>query len=322
MHHKLNSSARLLTGWLMVLITINGCASWKPLEPVVYELQEWTSPEGITGVQLLTDHYDMRVTAKDELLRSYLPGFMETTFAKYCELMPPAGNNTDQLVIYLFDNRREWVNFTRIFAPQQAYTYLHIQSGGYTDYPSATAVIFDLGRDRTLSLMAHECFHQYVARYFPEPMPAWLNEGLATQWEAFDLKGDQPIYTPRKNYIRTNNLREALYHGFIPWSEFLGMNAGHAVRKTGKDVRTYYAQVWSLILYLREGSDGMYADRLAVLLADAGTERQSIAIRAYRAATEGSENMSDGEALFRQYITDDFDTFTADYREYVRQLVY
>jgi len=309
----------MTAGLLFGLVGNSGCASWQPHPPVAVETQEWKSPTGFTGQQLITEHYDMHITAKDDVLCQYIPPFMETTFAKYCDLKPAPVETNEQLAIYLFETRREWVDFTRHFAPQQADTYLHIQSGGYTDQPRATAVAYDLGRDLTLSLLAHEGMHQYLARYFPETIPAWLNEGLATQWEAFDLRGDRPVFRPRKNFMRTNDLREALNTELIPLPELLNMHAGDAVRKTGRKVRTYYAQIWSMFLFLREGP---YAEKFAVLLQDAGTNRQKIALKGYKAVTSDAAAMSDGEILFRQYITEDYDKFINEYREYARLLVY
>src|SRR5688500_18973428 len=71
------------------LILLAGCSRPKPPATIAFEQKEWES-SGNKGTQLLTEHFDLRVTAKDELLRDYLPGFMETTFAEYTKLMPPA----------------------------------------------------------------------------------------------------------------------------------------------------------------------------------------------------------------------------------------
>jgi hypothetical protein len=300
-----------------------GCTSTPSGAAVTVQEQEWVSPGGLEGVRLLTEHFDLRLTARDPVLREYLPGFMEGAFAEYRRIMPPAQPSPDPLVIYLFDTRQEWAAFTRHFAPVQAHTYLHIQSGGYTDFATATAVAFDLRRDRTLSLLAHEGMHQYLARYFPEPVPPWLNEGLACQWEAFELRGHRPVFTPRRNHLRRNNLREALSGGggLIPLPELLRMNAGDAVIQTGQPTRVYYAQVWSLVLFLREGAGGRYNPQFNALLADAGTPRLRHAINAYRAAMPGSESWSDGEVAFRQYITNDLDTFTTEYADFARRLL-
>src|SRR5690606_14768477 len=120
-------------------------------QPVAVQEQAWQSPAGDEGVQLLTEHFDLRVTVRDQLLREYLPTFMEEAFAQYRALLPPVEYSSERLVVYLFDTRDQWASFTRTFSPAQADTYLHILSGGYTDYPTATAVAFDLRRDRTLS---------------------------------------------------------------------------------------------------------------------------------------------------------------------------
>jgi hypothetical protein len=225
--------------------------------------------------------------------------------------------------VYLFETRREWAAYTQMAFPARANAYLHIHSGGYTDSPSATSVIFDLRRDHTLALMAHEGWHQYVAAYFTEPMPAWLNEGVATQFEGFDLDGDRPVFKPRENYSRRNHLRDAMSQedGLIPLAELLRIHAGHAVTQKTKPARTYYAQVWSLVLMLREGFDGRYAEAFDNLLADVASNRLHLAVEGYRVATPEAKNLSYGELVFRYYITEDLDGFMDAYREFVGYLL-
>jgi len=201
---------------------------------------------------------------------------------------------------------------------------MYIREGGYMDYPTATTVAYDLGRDRTLSLLAHEGWHQYVAGHFLTPLPAWLDEGLACQWEAFDLKGGIPVFTPHNNYFRRNNLRETGDWDagvWIPLKHLLSMNAGQAILQTGQTTRSFYAQVWALALFLREASPKTYGDGFRKLMADAGTERIRIVIKAYQATHTESEGVSEGEIIFRHYITEDLDTFEHDYRNFSRKLV-
>jgi len=175
-------------------------------------------------------------------------------------------------------------------------------------------------------LVAHEGWHQYLAKCFPEPVPAWLNEGLATQWEGFDIKGERPVFNSAGNYMRRGHLRDALsaggQDGLIPLAELLAMDAGYAVVKTGATVRNYYTQVWSLILFLREGQVKEYTQGFRRLLADAGTTRMQAAVRAYRAASSGAEQYSSGEVIFRHYITEDMEAFKEAYREYALNLVF
>ncbi len=320
---SLGTRARLGT---LLLLGVVGCASTIRPARVEYDQADWTCQTGVTGIQMLTPHYDLRVTAKDEILRQYLPQFMEAALTEYQKAIPPARDPSERMVIYIFNDRPEWVQFTRGFAPNQAPVYMHIHTGGYMDQARATAVIWDIGRENTLALIAHEGWHQYLAKCFPEAIPAWLNEGLATQWEGFELDDERPIFKPSGNYMRRGNLRDALSaggnDGLIPLPELLAMDAGYAVVKTGATVRNYYTQVWSLILFLREGQVKEYTQGFRKLLADAGTARMQAAVRAYRAATPGAEKYSTGEVVFRHYITEDLETFVDAYREYALNLVF
>ncbi len=311
---------------LMVLLNTGGCASAIRPARIEYDQTEWTCQTGVSGVQMLTPHYDLRVTAQDETLRQYLPEFMEAALTEYQKVMPPARDLSERMVVYVFNDRPEWVQFTRGFAPNQAPVYMHIHTGGYMDQARATAVLWNIGREATLALIAHEGWHQYLAKCFPEAIPAWLNEGLATQWEGFELDGERPIFNSAGNYMRRGNLRDALSaggnDGLIPLPELLAMDAGYAVVKTGATVRNYYTQVWSLILFLREGQVKEYTQGFRKMLADSGTARMQAAIRAYRAATPGADKYSPGEVIFRHYITEDLEAFADAYREYALNLVF
>lgn len=316
------SANGLATALTAALGALAGCTSAADPAAVAVQRHAWTqsSPD---GVQLITPHFDIRTTVRDALLRETLPGFLEAAFAEYTRLLPPLKNDVSPLPVYLFDTREEWARFTRRFTPANAYTYLHIHAGGYTDHQTAASVTFDLGRDHTLSLLAHEGFHQYVARYRTQPLPPWLNEGLACQFETFTLAGDRPTFTPRNNLIRLSSLREALTapNSLAPLPELLAMNAGHAVRQTGTPAPIYYAQLWSTILYLRDRSCP-YAAGFRALLADAGTPRLADAVRTCRATTLGHANLSDAEATFHCYITPNLDEFAARYRAFAEKLVH
>lgn len=305
-------------------LVLAGCAAQAPPPPVQVERQEWTAPDGRTGRQLLTEHYDIRTTSRDRMLLEYIAPFMETAFDEYARLVPGEIDTSNRLVMYVFGSRNEWVNFTRRNFPAQAYTYMHIHAGGFMDRKTATCVIHDIGRDRTLALLGHEGFHQYVARVLTDTIPPWVNEGLATQWESFDLAGDRPTFTPERNFGRRGHLRDALgpEGGFIPLTDLLRMHAGEAVLETGRTVRTYYAQVWSMLLFIREGAEGRYADGLKQMLADAAEGRLELAVSGYRAARPEADDSSPGEIIFRHYITEDLDRFMSEYEAFSLALVH
>lgn len=278
---------------------------------------------GAKGKRLTTDHFDVRTTLQDQVLVDVLPGFLEACYARYEGLVPPRSDAAGPLATYIFETRWQWSRFTDEFVPERARVYRNIQSGGYTDPPTATAVLYWLGRDRTLAVAAHEGWHQYVARTFPLPIPAWLNEGLATQMEAFQLYDGVPRFEPRKNYFRRNHLRTALIvkeKGLFDLSELLRMHAGDVLESPTRPTDTYYAQIWSLTLFLLEGPEKAYCEGFRTLLADAGTETMRVAVNAYRAATPAAANLSFGEVVFRRYITDDLDTFSAEYVQFAKDL--
>lgn len=313
-----------LAGWMMgigISSLCLGCdAGGKPVRVVE---REWRSPVGTSGFELLTDHYTVRITSRDELLREAMPEFMETAYREYTRLIPPADEASDDpMMVYVFGRRQEWVLFTRQFAPGQADTYEHILSGGYMDHATATSVIWDVKRDYTLSLLAHEGLHQYLARHRPGPVPPWLNEGLATQFEDFDLVGFRPEFRPQRNLMRRGTLREALItpDDIIPLNRLLAMHAGEAIVQGGQGSRGYYAQVWALMLFLQDNRN--YRSGFSRLLTDAGTDRLRTNISAYRAATPAAADWSDGEVVFRHYLTEHLEDFADEFLAYARRLVY
>ncbi|HOQ84834.1 MAG TPA: DUF1570 domain-containing protein [Phycisphaerae bacterium] len=309
----------LLLGGTAVLAA--GCAG-ASARPVAFETREWVSPAGLRGVQILTEHYDLRTTSADTVLRDVLPVFVESAYREYAWLIPPEQPAGERMVVYIFRNRQEWALFTRRFAPAHADTYLHILSGGYMDQATGTSVLWDVKRDHTLALLAHEGLHQYLARQRSGPIPAWLNEGLATQFEDFDLEGYRPVFRPQRNLLRKNSLREALSipDSMIPLNKLLSMHAGEAVVRPGQRARGYYAQVWITVLFLQHSPQ--YRDAFARLLDDVGTDRMRDNINAYRATTPEAADLSDGEILFRHYITQELDDFEDELRAYARRLVY
>jgi len=285
-----------------------GCAAFQPETPTVVQ-QPWEPAPGWAGLRLQTAHYDIHTTARDGLTLEYLPAFLESAFAGYQALLPLPEPPSRRLPVYLFESRAQWAAFTRQLVPHLAPLYLRIQQGGYMDPGSGAVVAWDLGRDHTLALLGHEGLHQYLSAFFSSPVPAWLNEGLATQWESFDLRGRRPRFTPRENYLRRNSLREAVAReeAWIPLRELVSMNAGDAVLRAGQIKRSFYAQVWVLVLFLREGAPGPWRDGFRDLLADVAADRLRTTLHAYRTVDAEARGISDGEAAFRRYITDDLD---------------
>ena len=318
-----NRRAQEVAGALAaVVLLLAGCDS-SPRAPA-FELatEEWTF-DGVVGTRLLSDHFDIRTTVTDEPMVTVLPVFLEACHEEYESLLGPRARGSDPLAVYVFNTRSQWWAFTQQFAPHQAPVYQHITSGGFADQATATGVFYWIGRDRTLAVAAHEGLHQYVARHFQSPIPAWLNEGLATQMETFELHDGVPVFVPRRNLFRKNDLMAAFVDEHVKLfelPEFLTMHAGHAVVSPTKPTATYYAQAWSLVLFLRQGPNKAWSEGSRRMLSDAGTEAMSAAVKAYRVATPDAADLSFGELVFRYYITEDYDAFMHEYTAFARDL--
>lgn len=308
---------------LMVTLLL-GCQPAVRAPSFGLEREDWTY-HGAKGERLLTDHFDIRTTLQDQALVGVLPTFLEACHRRYVDFIPlRLGGRDERLATYIFNTRFEWTEFTDEFTPEHARIYRNISNGGYTDQPTSTAVLYWLGRDRTLAVAAHEGLHQYVSRHLAQQIPAWLNEGLATQMEAFSLQNGVPTFEPRQNYFRRNYLKNALIvkeKGLFDLSELLRMHAGELLQSSGKSTDTYYAQVWSLVLFLYDGPNKAWRDGFRALLADAGSESMRVGVNACRVATPAAANLSFGEVVFRKYITDNLDTFSAQYVEFAKDLV-
>jgi hypothetical protein len=306
-----------MTAGLPVLA--GGCAS-PGGSAVKFDVQEW-SYQGAKGSIITSLHYVLYTTCTAKPLANAMPVFLESCWAAYAELVPCDTAPDHRLQTYLFQERWQWERFTEEFAPNRSDTYKRIRSGGYSE--RGITVSHYGSRRTTLSTLAHEGLHQYLEITRGGRIPAWINEGLATRFEAFDLDAkNRPIFTPERNYLRLNHLRAALTsHSLAPLPEILATHAGIEIQKPTTRVAHYYAQAWSLVLYLLQPPRvNPYHDGFRRLLQELGTDAMVRSARAYLAAdTDGT--MSEGEAVFRAYVTDDLEKFQQDYEAFLRKLL-
>jgi hypothetical protein len=283
---------------------------------------EWTYGRR-TGVRLVTDHFEIYTTVDDEELQFALPMFLEAAYTQYTELVPPLATDGPRLETYIFANRAEWDRYVRENYPQRYRVYSRISEGGFADRNRCVAYYIRNRRIHTLSVIAHEGFHQYLGAMFSRPVPAWLNEGLACYCETFEVQKDVPVFTPTRNAIRANCLRASLASdSLLPLEEILATDAGRViVRNKSAMTRAYYAQAWGLICMLRHGEDEKYRAGFEQMCADIGTRDFQIKAQAARIAAPEPDACSPGEALFRAYITTDLDAFEEEYHRYLREIV-
>ncbi|HPF39532.1 MAG TPA: DUF1570 domain-containing protein [Phycisphaerae bacterium] len=273
------------------------------------------------GTLTRTPHYLLYTTCRHPAFVKALPDFMETCYEAYGELLPPAKAPGEPMKAYLFQSRPDWERFTKEFSPARAPTYLKIRRGGYSE--RGVTVSHYSSQRGTLSIVAHEGLHQYLEATGRGRIPAWINEGLACYFESFDLVDNRPVFTPERNTLRAPSLREALQQDdLIPLKEILGTNAGAAVHRTTGHVRNYYAQEWSLVLFLlSDDAPSNYREGFEKLLNDLGTVTMEQRATSRLNALADGGTISSGEAVFRVYITEDLDQFDADYRAFLIKLL-
>lgn len=316
------TAARWLPAFLLAHLA--GCAArerdeFVALRNVPAESSPW-SYGGREGRKLVTEHYEIFTTLRDQRLIDSLPQAMETTYAWFQRLAPVPDPPRERMPVYLFADRDDWTYFTRRNFPQKAALLTKVRNGGYTE--GSTAVIEYVAHQVTVTVMAHEGMHQYLHHCVRQRVPAWLNEGLAVlcegqRWDADGLRGFDPWFNPaRRNALAEALLRNDLY----PLEELLRINAGHVVGGPTRGIATYYAQVWALLLFLREGEQGKYAEGFRQLMAALPDEKLEARARAAFVTSDRPE-YDMGTGLFMAFISPEIEAVDAEYARFMGERV-
>ena len=221
-------------------------------EPVMPEGEPWEFL-GIEGLILESAHYKIYTTVQDASLLEKLPMFLEEAYEQYKAFLPPAEPDEEPFEVYLFARRYEWEAYTKENTGPMAEKYLKIRAGAYSH--DGVCVAYLLERYSTFGVLAHEGFHQFSKRRLNHRIPAWMEEGLACNFEAHIWKAGHPYFTPNLDEFRIKALRRALLNNWLyPLPELLATNAGEAVGEPKETTATFYAQAWALTRFLQETS--------------------------------------------------------------------
>lgn len=252
---------KIIAGLGIAILAMNlcGCAGthqWPPGLTSADRRQLGTMPRvgrswpgGPAGGQIIqTAHYRIYTTIDNPLQQRLIARVLEADYARFIKLEPGAKLKLP-MVGYVFRKRSQWARYIRKVTGPQAYIYLHIEAGGFerngvfAAYRSSVAEI--------LSVVAHEAWHQFSYLALKNHLPAWLDEGLATQCEAMQWHHGYPVFTPWLNSVRWEMLRHAVEHReLLPLPVMAGTQAGSVVMHNMIYVQSYYAEVWSFVLFL------------------------------------------------------------------------
>jgi len=301
----------------------NASGASSPSYEVVREA--WTF-EDRQGILLSTTSYRIYTTlGETSLVARRMPRFMETALAHYTSVIAPLPPPGKRLETYVMSNRPEWTRITQRVMGDQAEVYLRIQRGGFAS--DGRAVLYDIGSRDTLAIAAHEGWHQYTQRAFRQPLPIWLEEGLACfmegfRWESRDLAAAK--FLPWSNEERFDTLRRLdRYSRLRPLDELLNTSPQELMERGQDAALGYYAQVWALVHFLNEGEDGVHAPALRGMLIDAQAGRMGETLSKALGGRAASSALSRrrGDMLLRAYLGKDAASLNPEYNAFITHIV-
>ena len=283
----------------------------------------WNATEGL---EIDTRHWTIRSSLRSSGLSGSLPAFYEAALRNYRSGLVPLPAPPRRLEACVFGTRDEWARYTEHRLGPDAGPYLKMGRGGFTS--GGEAVLYDIGPRDTLSIAAHEGWHQYSQTTFRNSLPVWLEEGIACYMEGFrqPLGSPEPAFLPWRNTERYAELRSSARKGRLSELRAVLEGSPQSFLAVSRDAQlSYYAQVWAFVHFLRDGEGGRYRAGLERMLGDAvrGTIGESIRscealdARAKRLAASAKS----GTWLVTVYLDADFEAFERSYDRYVGALL-
>ncbi len=232
----------------------------------------FTVEESPGGLIYRTPSYVIHSTLPDTRLRALLPPFQELALEHYRTAIVQLPSPTGLMTTYAFGKRDEWVRHAEADLGDDAATYRRLGRGGYTR--RGVSVLYDIGYFDTLTIVAHEGWHQYAQTTFGASLPPWLDEGMATYCEGcVGIRGrGQPEFVPWRNLERFSALRDVVSSNAIRPLEAVVTGSPQGFLLEGRDaLLDYYAHVWTLVHFLAEYDHGRYRPALERMLLDAAS---------------------------------------------------
>lgn len=283
--------------------------------------EPWTFA-GQSGQIIRTQHYRIYTTEKNQILRHRMSSVAEHALTHYRTAIVRLPAPPQRLDTYLMDTRPQWEAVTKLLMPEQSEQLTKIQRGGFAS--RGIGVYYDLGLYDTMAIAAHEGWHQYTQRTFKQPLPVWLEEGLATFMEGHRWVNSTPEFRSWTNIERFDQLRKAVDDGKLAdLPKLLESSPQSFLGSVDGSLLNYYAQVWALTHFLNEGENGKYRQALRDLLTDAseGNLGKVLSIRLSARSSQLALATRSGPAVFLAYFNPDVDAAGREFEQFVRQLV-
>lgn len=291
------------------------------------QIVAWTF-DGVQGQRLVTQHFDIHTTDRSMAVAERLPGMMEAAVKNYTTAFTALAQPKSRLDMYVMATRPQWQKLTLMELGERGRQLIGIARGGFSI--GGRAFLFDIGSADTMSIACHEGWHQYSQRNFAEALPVWAEEGCATFMEGHRWRAGGVIFSGWNNAERFDRLREAVDKGDLLPLETVLTAAPDQILAMGNEAGvTYYAQVWAMVHFLREGEGGKYKAAFERLLKDAQAGRISAAVVDSTRRAGNGDNRGRmlilarglGTQVFRTYINPDLSRAEAEYRAFISQIV-
>ncbi|MFM9957943.1 MAG: DUF1570 domain-containing protein [Phycisphaerales bacterium] len=289
--------------------------------PGILSEEDWSFGE-VKGSIVRTEHYRIYTTEKNPVIKSRMITFVEYALAHYRTALAPLPVPPQRLDTYLMDNRPQWERLTQRLMPDQAGELTRIQRGGYAF--NGIGVYYDLGLFDTLAIAAHEGWHQYTQRTFKDPLPTWLEEGIAVYMEGHRWVGGQPSFIPWANLERFDQLRKAASRDrLMTLSKLLRSKPQDFLGEGDSSLLDFYAHLWALAHFINSGEGGKYNAGLRKLLDDCvdGGQRRAIASKLSERAAVNALATRGGPAVFQTYFNDDLDAAEQEFAAFTKRLI-
>jgi hypothetical protein len=294
--------------------------------PELKTVEVWNNGYG-PGLKLTTAHYEIFTTLlKPSMLRQSAE-IIESAYKAYNLQLPESIETRNRFVIYLFANRCQWETFTNNFAGDQAEIFRRIKAGAYCH--NGVCVAYDIGSERTFSVLAHEGWHQFSSRHFKFRLPSWLDEGVAMLFEVQRTEDGTFGFGPAENTYRLDALEKTMSKNkMLPLRDLITTTPGDVLATDQTEaVMGFYSQSYALIRFLREADGGKRLKDYHRLLADGLRGRWPLDKVSRKIAADRNIprniiwNQTVSLVLFHEYIGDDYEQVEKEYLAFCRQIV-